>query len=463
MGPNVLWLTEALTDVLTLEQGMRVLDLGCGRALNSIFLAREFGVQVWAADLWITPWDNWQRIVHAGVGDPVFPIHAEAHRLPLATGFFDVVVNFDANHYFGTDDFYIGYIARFLKPGGRLGIVVPPLTRELNELPPELAPHWSWDIWSFHGPEWWRRRWNRSGLVDVQHADLLPDGWRHWVQSDRGSGYDREAAGWVAALEADAGRTFGFHAPGCPPLRCRFGSTAVELIEYRRNQAIDNDEYNQLRLRAWGRENGFDWSPVLARSLGWITAHVDGCLIGFVNVAWDGAAHMFLLDTTVDPAFQRRGIGSELVRRALEIGAEAGGDWMHVDSDEVLVRDFYGPCGFTQTPAGLANLRDLKREPDAGKSASLQGGQMAGHAGGRRSLQVGWSVDDSREGSTNYPRAWSRDGVSRSEASCESCTMPPQRSILRRTRGGSSGGRSSDPLPTIPIGSLEIATPARGT
>jgi ribosomal protein S18 acetylase RimI-like enzyme len=134
----------------------------------------------------------------------------------------------------------------------------------------------------------------------------------------------------------------------------------VDVIEYRRNHPIGNDEHNQLRLRAWGRENGFDWSPVLARSLGWITAHAEDRLIGFVNVAWDGGAHMFLLDTTVDPAFQRRGIGSELVRRALEIGAEAGGAWMHVDSDEVLMRDFYGHCGFMPTPAGLANLQVIR-------------------------------------------------------------------------------------------------------
>ena len=55
MGPNGLWLTDALTQLLPLEPGMRVLDLGCGAAISSIFLARELGVQVWAADLWIEP------------------------------------------------------------------------------------------------------------------------------------------------------------------------------------------------------------------------------------------------------------------------------------------------------------------------------------------------------------------------------------------------------------------------
>lgn len=148
----------------------------------------------------------------------------------------------------------------------------------------------------------------------------------------------------------------------------------AEMIEYRRDHAIDNDEYNQLRLRAWGREYGFDWAPVLARSLGWITARVHDHLIGFVNVAWDGGCHMFLLDTTVDPEFQRRGIGSELVRRALDMGAEAGGEWMHVDSDEILMRDFYGHCGFSPTPAGLAYLPALRTQGAALKTTRLEGG-----------------------------------------------------------------------------------------
>lgn len=82
MGPNVLWLTESLTQVLELKPGMRVLHLGCGKAMSSIFLAKEFDVQVWATDLWIDASDNLLRIRDAGLEDKVFPIHAEAHALP---------------------------------------------------------------------------------------------------------------------------------------------------------------------------------------------------------------------------------------------------------------------------------------------------------------------------------------------------------------------------------------------
>jgi cyclopropane fatty-acyl-phospholipid synthase-like methyltransferase len=44
-------MAEWLTSALDLRPRMRVLDLGCGRATSSIFLHREFGVQVWATDL----------------------------------------------------------------------------------------------------------------------------------------------------------------------------------------------------------------------------------------------------------------------------------------------------------------------------------------------------------------------------------------------------------------------------
>src|SRR5436190_11299559 len=95
-GANPLWLTEWLCEAIDLRPGMRVLDLGCGRAMSSIFLRREFGVQVWATDLWFSASENHHRIRDAGVEDGVFPIHAEAHSLPFATEFFDAIVSIDS-------------------------------------------------------------------------------------------------------------------------------------------------------------------------------------------------------------------------------------------------------------------------------------------------------------------------------------------------------------------------------
>lgn len=213
MGPNALCLAEALVQVMELRPGMRVLDLGCGRAISSIFLAKEFGVEVWATDLWIGATDNGERIRAAGVDGKVFPIHAEAHALPFADGFFDALFSVDAYHYFGTDDLYLGYVARFIRPGGQLGIVVPGLRQELSDgVPQHLAPFWEPDYWSFHGPDWWRDHRERTDLVAVEAADLIPEGWRHWllwleVCRDYGFPTDDRAA---EMLRGDDGRTLGF-------------------------------------------------------------------------------------------------------------------------------------------------------------------------------------------------------------------------------------------------------------
>ena len=133
MGSNPLWIAEWLATALDLREGMRVLDLGCGRATSSIFLAREFGVQVWATDLWISASENLFRIRDAGLEDRVFPIHADARSLPFAGEFFDAIVSLDSSPYYGTDALYLNYLAHFVRPGGQIGIAGAGLVREFDE------------------------------------------------------------------------------------------------------------------------------------------------------------------------------------------------------------------------------------------------------------------------------------------------------------------------------------------
>jgi ribosomal protein S18 acetylase RimI-like enzyme len=85
----------------------------------------------------------------------------------------------------------------------------------------------------------------------------------------------------------------------------------------------------------------------------------DGDLVGFVNVAWDGGDHAFLIDTKVHPDHQRRGIGTELVRLAARHAREAGCEWLEVDFDDHLAPFYYDACGFARTPAGLLHLPGL--------------------------------------------------------------------------------------------------------
>src|SRR5437660_7148792 len=145
-GANPLWLTEWLAEALDLRPGMRVLDLGCGRAMSSVFLRREFGVQVWATDLWFSASENLRRIRDAGVEDGVFPIHADARSLPFASEFFDAIVSIDSFFYYGTDDLYFNTIARLVKPGGQIGIAGAGLVREIEgPVPEHLREWWSQD------------------------------------------------------------------------------------------------------------------------------------------------------------------------------------------------------------------------------------------------------------------------------------------------------------------------------
>ncbi len=201
MGPNSLWLAEALTQVLPLEPGMRVLDLGCGTAITSIFLARELGVEVWAADLWIEPTVNRRRIEEAGVGDRVFPIEAEAHTLPFARKFFDALVSIDSFHYFGTDVRYLSYAAQFVRPGGVLGIVVPGNAIDADDLPDELVEGSAFgaDYSTFRSADWWARHWRRTAGVEVTHAEMLPEGRELWHR------HHEAAAAWQGTPVAETG------------------------------------------------------------------------------------------------------------------------------------------------------------------------------------------------------------------------------------------------------------------
>jgi RimJ/RimL family protein N-acetyltransferase len=125
-------------------------------------------------------------------------------------------------------------------------------------------------------------------------------------------------------------------------------------IQFETRPTLDDDELQDLFARAWG-EPKVDFGPVLERSFTWIAAYSESRLVGFVNVAWDGGVHFFLLDTTVDPDHQHRGIGTELVRRAIAACRDHG-HWIHVDSGAEL-GGFYRGAGFRNASwAGLAWL-----------------------------------------------------------------------------------------------------------
>ncbi|MGW4894878.1 GNAT family N-acetyltransferase [Kitasatospora sp. NPDC004240] len=109
---------------------------------------------------------------------------------------------------------------------------------------------------------------------------------------------------------------------------------------------------------------GVPWRERVERhSLGWVCARVDGVagegggeLVGFVNVAWDGGGHAFVLDTVVDAGRRRAGVGAELVAAAARGARDAGCEWLHVDFEEHLSPFYLDRCGFRPTAAGLLRL-----------------------------------------------------------------------------------------------------------
>lgn len=175
---NVLYYVESLCEVLKFEKGMRILDLACGKAVSSIFLAKEYDVQVWAIDLEASPTENYKRVIEMNCDNKVFPIKADARKLHfLPKEFFDVVIALEYS-YFGTDDLYLPYISQFLKPKGLIGIVDWCYTREFRSLPevPEYLKSFyqDFDFYSLHSIDWWKNHWEKTGLVKILHAEVLP-------------------------------------------------------------------------------------------------------------------------------------------------------------------------------------------------------------------------------------------------------------------------------------------------
>lgn len=133
-------------------------------------------------------------------------------------------------------------------------------------------------------------------------------------------------------------------------------------VRYEWRGAFDNASLNALHAEGFGHSPGnTDWRARLARhSLGWVCAWhgpADGdALIGFVNVAWDGGAHAFLLDTVVAEQHRGQGVGAALVARAAEEARRANCAWLHVDFEARLSDFYFEACGFTSTAAGLIAL-----------------------------------------------------------------------------------------------------------
>lgn len=122
--------------------------------------------------------------------------------------------------------------------------------------------------------------------------------------------------------------------------------------------AFGNDAVNALHAEGFDHAPlDTDWHTQLHRhSLGWVCAHEGEHLVGFLNIAWDGGAHAFALDTVVARTHRGQGLGRALLATAEREARAAGCEWLHVDYEDELRPFYVDACGFAPTGAGLIPL-----------------------------------------------------------------------------------------------------------
>ncbi|MDO5791778.1 MAG: methyltransferase domain-containing protein [Coriobacteriia bacterium] len=207
MGPNPLKLCEELLHGADLAQGLRVCDLGSGSGITSVMLSREYGLDVYAVDLWSDPAENRAFFRRMGVPDgQIHPVKADvAEGLPFEQQFFDAVVSIDSYNYFGRDPRYLGEkLLPYVKPGGRIYLSIPGMVRDCHdELPACLLASWTPEQLEYmHDMTWWQAMIGKTpGVVieDMHQMTCTREAWADWIACE-----NEYARGDRAAVKAGA-------------------------------------------------------------------------------------------------------------------------------------------------------------------------------------------------------------------------------------------------------------------
>lgn len=212
MGPNPVKLEEELLRDHRISDGAVVCDLGSGQGLTSVFLAKEYGFTVYAADLWSDPEENRRFFDQMGLSrEQIIPVKADAADLPFETEFFDAVVSTDSYNYFGRDARYLDEkLLPFVKPGGYLYIAIPGMKQDCHDnLPPELLLSWTPEQLDYlHDVAYWTdivRQCSGADVISVQEMESNEKVWADWLKQE-----NEYAVGDRKAMEAGGGKYLNF-------------------------------------------------------------------------------------------------------------------------------------------------------------------------------------------------------------------------------------------------------------
>lgn len=212
MGPNPVKLEEELLLDHRIPDGALVCDLGSGQGLTSVFLAKEYGFTVYAADLWSDPEENRRFFDEMGLSrEQIIPVKADATDLPFEKEFFDAVVSTDSYNYFGRDPSYLDEkLLPFVKSGGYLYIAIPGMKKDLHDaLPPELLLSWTPEQLDYlHDIDYWREilgQCRGAEVLTVKEMESNEEVWADWLKQE-----NEYALGDRKAMDAGGGKYLNF-------------------------------------------------------------------------------------------------------------------------------------------------------------------------------------------------------------------------------------------------------------
>ena len=191
MGPNPLKLEEELMLNNKIKRGSVVMDLGSGKGITSVFLAKEYGFIVYAVDLWSDPKENRQFFSEMGLSDKeIKAVHGDAMNLDFELEFFDAVVSTDSYNYFGRDVNYLDdKLLPFVKKNGYIYITVPGMKKDMHDnIPESLKLSWSdLQLDYIHDIDYWRNivsQSKNSEIISIYEMDSNEECWNDWIKCD---------------------------------------------------------------------------------------------------------------------------------------------------------------------------------------------------------------------------------------------------------------------------------------